>query len=151
MLIVVFKEADSIRPWPATGVKTCALPITTAGNYSVAVMNHVNITNNCAQCHAAGLSFANIVPKQPGANHINFGAAACESCHSNTNFTQPGGFQFTNASGTAPPAMVHTAVASLNCASCHSTGQTDSGTPATKTQPASGHVPTGAASCGAFH
>ncbi len=137
-------------PVPTADGTNCALCHTTAGNYSLAVMNHVNITNNCAQCHAAGLSFANIVPKHPAANHINFGTAACESCHSNTIFTQPGGFQFSNASGTAPPAMVHTAVASLSCASCHSLNQTDSGTPATKTLP-SNHVPFGAASCSACH
>jgi len=138
-------------PVPAADGTNCALCHTTVGNYSVAVMDHVNITSNCAQCHAAGLSFANIVPKHPAANHINFGTAACESCHSNSNFTTPGGFSFTNASGTAPPAMVHTAVASLSCASCHSLNQTDSGTPPTKTLPAAGHVPTGAASCGACH
>ncbi|HLQ11950.1 MAG TPA: cytochrome c3 family protein [Steroidobacteraceae bacterium] len=138
-------------PVPAADGTNCALCHTTAGNYSVAVMDHANITSNCAQCHAAGLSFANIVPKHPAANHINFGSAACESCHSNSNFTTPGGFSFTNASGTAPPAMVHTAVASLSCASCHSLNQTDSGTPPTKTLPAAGHVPTGAASCGACH
>src|SRR5260221_12746654 len=97
---------------------------------------------------------ANLVPKPPAANHINFGAAACESCHSNTTFTQPGGFQFTNASGTAPPAMVHTAVAALSCASCHRLGHTDSGTPATKTFPATRYLPVGArssASCRLTH
>src|SRR5260221_6867447 len=133
-------------PVPAAEGTNCALCQTTAGNYSAAVMNHVNITNNCAQCHAAGLSFANIVPVHPSATHINFGAAACESCHSNTNFTQPGGFQFTNASGTAPPAMVHTAVAYLDSANCHSTGPNESRTPATPTLPAI-HVALRAASC----
>src|SRR5258707_7021447 len=59
-------------------------------------------------------------------------------------------FPYTTLFRSAPPAMVHTAVASLNCASCHSTGQTDSGTPATKTLPAI-HVPFGAASCTACH
>src|SRR5258706_2645438 len=54
-------------------------------DYSVSVMNHVNIASNCAQCHAAGRSFANMAPpvlKLPPGNHIPIGSAACESCRS---------------------------------------------------------------------
>src|SRR5258706_4317696 len=63
-----------------------ALPI----YYSVSVMNHVNIASNCAQCHAAGRSFANMAPptlKLPPANHIPVGTASCESCHAVSNCT----------------------------------------------------------------
>jgi hypothetical protein len=94
-------------------LQTCSLCHTTAGNYAVAVMSHSGITNNCAQCHAAGLSFANIVPKEPPATHLPINGLACENCHSPAKFTAFG-------PGTA---MSHTGITG-NCASCHETGKT---------------------------
>jgi len=94
---------------PTTQV--CTLCHTTAGNYAVYTMNHQGITGNCAQCHASGLSFANIVPKEPPANHLPIGTLACENCHSTANFT---------AFGPGTP-MSHAGISS-NCAQCHETG-----------------------------
>jgi len=74
-------------------------------DFTQKVMDHTGITSGCATCHAAGLSFFDMAPlvlKTPAANHINFGGAACESCHSNSTL-QLARFTFTNASGTAPP------------------------------------------------
>ncbi len=99
---------------PANHIPTsqpCALCHTTAGNYAVYVMSHSGITNNCIQCHGTGLSFANIVPKEPPSNHIPTASIACEGCHSPTVFTA--------FSGTK---MNHTPVASMTCESCHETG-----------------------------
>src|SRR5258706_9759231 len=169
-----------------------------SNDYSVSVMNHVNIASNCAQCHAAGRSFANMAPpvlKLPPGNHIPIGSAACESCHSASTFTSfvisnksppmdhaaapdqtsaiypltefnfvgtpavvslPSthvpvsaidcalchsssnfsSFVFANASGTAPPAMVHSAVSSAACSSCHEIGMSWIGSPATVVRPA---------------
>ena len=76
-------------------------------------MNHSGITNNCAQCHAAGLTFANITPKEPPATHLPISGLACENCHSTTVFTAFG-------PGTT---MKHTGITG-NCASCHETGKT---------------------------
>src|SRR5258706_10845983 len=41
-------------PLPAADNNTCALCHANANDYSVSVMNHVNIATNCAQCHASG-------------------------------------------------------------------------------------------------
>ena len=49
-------------PLPAADAGNCALCHTNANDYSVYTMNHTAIVNNCAQCHGAGLSFANIAP-----------------------------------------------------------------------------------------
>ncbi len=198
-------------PLPAADANNCALCHTTAGNYSVATMNHVNIASNCAQCHATGKSFANMAPptlKLPPANHVPFGTAACESCHSATGFTsfvinnksppmnhavvsttacttchgpgksfvgtpatvvEPGNhipigtvvctqchsptnfssFAFTNASGTTPPSMVHTGFAT-GCVNCHGAGKSFVGTPATKLLPGN-HIPTGTIACEGCH
>src|SRR5258706_16269015 len=83
-------------------------------DYSVSVMNHVNIASNCTQCHAAGRSFANMAPpvlKLPPGNHIPIGSAACESCHSASTFTS---FVISNKS----PPMDHAAVPEIGRASC---------------------------------
>jgi hypothetical protein len=131
----------------------CVLCHSNPADYSIYVMKHDGISSGCATCHAAGLSFTNMAPPtlvQPPANHIAFGSAACESCHSNTNFTTPGGFIFANASGTTPPAMVHSAVSSARCDSCHASGLTFAGAPPTKVFPAN-HVPIGGADCGVCH
>ncbi len=139
-------------PLPSADNNNCALCHTNTGNYTLSTMNHVNIGNGCAVCHAAGKSFANMAPPtlaQPPANHLAFGAAACEGCHSSTSFAI-GGFRFTNASGTSPPAMVHALVAGAACASCHAAGMSFVGTPATKVLPAT-HVPVGASACESCH
>jgi hypothetical protein len=76
-------------PLPTADNNSCALCHTTAGDYSLAAMNHVNIASNCTQCHGAGKSFANMAPPTlvlTPANHIPIGTASCESCHSATNF-----------------------------------------------------------------
>ncbi|MGH8253619.1 MAG: hypothetical protein ACRES2_06220, partial [Steroidobacteraceae bacterium] len=141
-------------PLPAADNSNCILCHLDASTYSTATMNHVNIAANCAQCHAANLTFAGtwtITPLvSPPAKHVPFGTAACESCHSKTSFTVPGGFKFTNASGTAPPAMVHAAVSSASCASCHGLGLTWIGTPATVVEPAK-HIPIGSTACTNCH
>ena len=93
--------------------QACTLCHTNAGNYAVYTMNHAGITSNCAQCHAAGLTFASITPKEPPATHLPISGLACENCHSPTVFTAFG-------PGTA---MNHTGITS-NCASCHETGKT---------------------------
>src|SRR5262249_61466825 len=90
---------------PANHIPTtaaCTQCHTTAGNYGIYVMGatgHAGITNNCAQCHAYGLSFYNMAPptlKQPpsgATGHIpavppnGTSAIACELCHSPTAFT----------------------------------------------------------------
>ncbi len=131
----------------------CVLCHSNPADYKVYVMMHNGITSGCATCHGPGKSFTNMAPPTlvlPPANHIGYGGAACESCHSNTNFTIPGGFIFANASGTAPPAMVHSAVSTLRCDSCHASGLTFAGAPPTKVFPAN-HVPIGGADCGVCH
>jgi hypothetical protein len=123
---------------PANHIPTnapCAQCHTTAGNYAAYVMGstgHAGITNNCAQCHAYGLSFYNMAAptlKQPAAGatgHIpgvppnSTTAIACELCHSPSNFT--------TFSGTV---MKHAYVVSMKCMSCHERGmtwQTNAGT-----------------------
>ncbi|MGE0115481.1 MAG: hypothetical protein AB7T07_11460 [Steroidobacteraceae bacterium] len=109
-------------PLPAADNNNCTLCHTT-GNYSVATMNHVNIANNCAQCHAYGLSFANMAPPtlvQPPAGatgHIPSNppngttSLACELCHAATNFTSFAGTK-----------MIHAAVRGMTCMSCHELG-----------------------------
>src|SRR5450631_2022915 len=99
---------------PANHIPTtqgCALCHTNPANYAVYTMNHVGITSGCATCHGAGLSFANIVPKEPPGNHIPVAGIACESCHAATKFTTFGGTP-----------MNHTPVAAMACDSCHETG-----------------------------
>ncbi len=144
-----FKGATDLPPdhipLPAADNNNCAL-CHTGGNYSVATMNHANITANCAQCHATGKSFANIAPpalKVPPNNHIPFGTATCESCHSASNFTT---FQVTNKS----PPMNHSAVSSIACSTCHAQGKSFVGAPPTVTTPAN-HVPFGTATCQSCH
>src|SRR5258706_1338323 len=87
----------------------------------------------CATCHGPGLSWVGTpATVLPPANHVPFGTAACESCHAPGTFTA---FTFTNASGAAPPAMVHSVVSSAACSSCHEAGMSWAGTPSTKVRP----------------
>jgi hypothetical protein len=123
---------------PANHIPTtaaCTQCHTTAGNYGAYVMGaagHAGITNNCAQCHAYGLSFYNMAAptlKQPSSGatgHIpavppnGTKVIACELCHSPSNFT--------TFSGTV---MRHAYVVSMTCMSCHEHGmtwQTNAGT-----------------------
>src|SRR5258706_9955990 len=109
-------------------------------------MNHVNIATNCAQCHAAGKSFANMAPptlKLPPSNHIPTGTAACESCHAATNFTS---FVISNKS----PPMDHAAEPKVACANSHRSRMSYAGFPATVVPPAN-HVPFGTAACESCH
>jgi hypothetical protein len=145
-----FKGASDLPanhiPLPAADGANCALCHTTAGNYSIATMNHVNISSNCAQCHASGLSFANMAPptlKVPPSNHVPFGTAACEGCHAAANFTT---FAMTNKS----PPMNHAVVASTSCNSCHAQGLSFVGTPATVVEP-SNHIAIGSTPCQNCH
>ncbi len=114
---------------PANHIPTnaaCTQCHTTAGNYALYVMGatgHKGITNNCAQCHAYGLSFYNMTPPtlvQPpsgATGHIpavppnGTAAIACELCHSPS--------AFTTFSGTV---MKHAYVTSMKCMSCHEYG-----------------------------
>ncbi|HEY4974779.1 MAG TPA: cytochrome c3 family protein, partial [Steroidobacteraceae bacterium] len=129
-------------PLPAADNSTCTLCHTNASDYSIYTMNHVNIAANCAQCHAAGLSFANIAPpalKETPSNHIPIGTVPCESCHSPTKFTA--------FSGTA---MNHAAVAGVACATCHASGKSFVGAPAVVTEPGN-HIPIGSVACESCH
>jgi len=61
-----------------------------ANDYSVSVMNHVNIASNCAQCHGAGKSFANMAPpalKLPPSNQSDRHGQLKRACHAASNFT----------------------------------------------------------------
>jgi len=110
---------------PANHIPTnapCGQCHTTAGNYAAYVMGatgHTGITSGCAQCHADGLSFANMAPPtlvEPPTGptgHVPVGAVACEQCHSVTNFA--------TFSGTV---MKHAAVLASACDSCHEYGMT---------------------------
>ncbi|MGB8326325.1 MAG: cytochrome c3 family protein [Steroidobacteraceae bacterium] len=145
-----FKGASDLPathiPLPAADNNNCALCHTTPGTYSVATMNHVNITGNCAQCHASSASFGNLAPprlKVPPANHVPFGTAACESCHSPSDFNS---FVITNKS----PPMNHAVVASMTCNTCHARGLTFVGTPATVVEPGN-HIPIGTTACQNCH
>jgi hypothetical protein len=104
----------------------CAQCHTTAGSYAAYVMGaagHKGISNNCAQCHAYGLSFYNMAPPtlvEPPAGatgHIpavppnGTATIACELCHSAANFT--------TFSGTI---MRHAYVSTMKCMSCHERG-----------------------------
>jgi hypothetical protein len=122
-------------PLPAADAGNCALCHSNQSDFSVYVMNHVNIASNCAQCHGPGLSFANMAPPilaEPPVNHIPTGGAPCEDCHSPTQFTN-----FDSA------VMDHAVVASTPCSSCHEAGKSFAGTPAVTTRPSPPHVATG--------
>ena len=137
----------------------CTLCHSVPGDFTTKIMDHTGIANACATCHADGSSFTNmaplvlVMPNSPMSGHVNFGGAACESCHSNSTFTTPGGFRIPNQSGATPPAMVHAAVAAAACATCHGAGVTDFGTTpkATVTISSVNHIPTGAIACGGCH
>ena len=95
----------------------CSQCHTTPGNYGLytgGATLHTGITSGCATCHAsgtgpwAGVGGLTFVIKQPPANHIPIGTAACEGCHSKTNFT--------SFAGTT---MKHAPVAAEACKSCH--------------------------------
>jgi hypothetical protein len=137
----------------------CALCHLVPGDFTTKTMDHTGVTNGCATCHADGSSFFDmaplvlVMPNSPKSGHVAFGGAACESCHSNSTFTMPGGFAIQNMSGAAPPAMVHTAVAATPCATCHGAGKTDFGTSPKMTVTISSvnHVPTGSATCDSCH
>ena len=123
-------------PLPAADAGNCSLCHTNPGDYSVYVMNHVNIATNCAQCHGAGLSFANMAPptlKEPPAGpppHVPAGTLACELCHVPTNFV--------SFAGTV---MVHAAVPGQACDSCHELGMAWYGEPNLWVRPGANHHP----------
>jgi hypothetical protein len=119
---ITFKGASGMLPanhipLPAADGANCALCHTNSNDFSIYTMNHNGIGNNCAQCHGAGLSFANIGPpalKEPPTGlpaHIPTGNAACELCHAPTNFT--------TFAGTT---IKHAAVAGKPCVTCHELG-----------------------------
>jgi hypothetical protein len=77
------------------------------------VMNHTGIVSGCATCHAAAVGATFVAPvKTPPTNHIPT-SAACETCHSTSNFT---------AFGPGTP-MSHTGIVS-GCTTCHAVGTT---------------------------
>ncbi|MDE2262432.1 MAG: hypothetical protein KGL45_07920 [Gammaproteobacteria bacterium] len=122
-------------PLPAADAGNCSLCHSNESDFSVYVMNHVNISSNCAQCHGAGLSFANMAPPtlmEPPVNHIPTGGAPCEDCHSPTQFTT-----FDSA------VMDHSVVASTPCSTCHEAGKSFAGTPVVTTRPPAPHPATG--------
>ena len=122
-------------PLPAADANKCSLCHSNESDFAVYTMNHVNIASNCAQCHGPGLAFANMAPptlKEPPTNHIPTNGAACEDCHSPT--------QFTNFDGST---MDHAVVASTPCSSCHEAGKSFAGTPIVATRPPAPHPATG--------
>src|SRR5258706_1667563 len=146
-----FKGATDLQtnhiPVPSGPRSNCASCHSNPSNYAVYTMDHSVVTGaGCAVCHGAGKSFANMAPpalKLPPSNHIPIGTAACESCHSATNFTS---FVISNKS----PPMDHAAVSALSCASCHGPGLTFVGTPSVVVLPGM-HVPVGATDCALCH
>src|SRR5260370_24744152 len=70
---VSFKGATDLPsnhiPLPAADNNTCALCHANPNDYSVSVMNHVNIASNCAQCHAAGRRSEELTPQLQ--SHLN--------------------------------------------------------------------------------
>ena len=92
----------------------------------------------CATCHATGKTFYGVTVVTPPATHIPVGAAACETCHSPTKFTNFGG-----------TAMNHAPVSGVACATCHATGKTFYGV--TVVTPPATHIPVGAAACESCH
>lgn len=122
-------------PLPAADANNCALCHSNQSDFSVYVMNHVNISTNCAQCHGPGLSFANMAPPvlmEPPTNHIPAAGVPCEDCHSPS--------QFTNFDGAV---MDHAVVASTPCSTCHEAGKSFAGTPVVETRPPPPHPATG--------
>lgn len=123
-------------PLPAADASNCSLCHTNPSDYSVYVMNHVNITSKCAQCHGSGLAFANMAPptlKEPPTGpppHIPSGTLACELCHVATNFA--------TFSGTV---MRHAAVVGQACDSCHELGMAWYGEPNLWVRPSADHHP----------
>jgi hypothetical protein len=141
-------------PLPNGNASTCASCHANASDYKVYNMDHSVVTGEpCSSCHAAGSNFLNMAPPVlvvTPANHIAISSAACDGCHLGTSVS-PGGFKLpSNVSGTTPPAMVHTAVAGVACATCHAAGKTDIGVPPTLVPPAN-HIPFGSASCESCH
>jgi hypothetical protein len=94
----------------------CHTQLPDYSKYTMGATGHAGITSNCAQCHASGSSFLNMAPptlKVPPSNHLPIPAGiACESCHSNSNFTTFAGTAMNHAGITA------------NCQACHETGMT---------------------------
>ena len=83
-----------------------------------AMYDHKGIVDGCNKCHDR------VKATGPPTNHVQIGplgsgSVPCENCHSSNNFTS---FVFTNASGTAPPSMVHSAVPGTPCSTCHEAG-----------------------------
>jgi hypothetical protein len=105
---------------------TCHTTISWAG----ATFTHLGVTSGCAQCHN------NVSAKGMPSNHMPLGTppAACEACHSNTNFT--------NWLGAT---INHTAVEKYEtCAACHQTANFLGMHPSTSSTAADSRPPTGA-------
>jgi len=119
---------------------------------AVPPMNHAGFTTNCVSCHGPGQSWIGTpAVKTLPATHIPTGTVDCATCHSNSDFSS---FVFANASGTAPPSMVHSAVSSVACSSCHEKGLSWIGTPATVLRPtlkADGTAHVAAGECSTCH
>jgi hypothetical protein len=132
-----------------TSVATGGFKFTNASGTAPAAMVHAAVPGvACATCHGTGKTWAGTpATVLPPANHVPIGTAACETCHTPTNFTS---FSFANKSGTAPAAMVHSAVSGVACATCHAAGKTWVGAPATVVAPAN-HIPFGTAACESCH
>ena len=136
----------------------CHTTTTIPNGFRTWTMSHTGISSGCASCHDTGKVFQNtsgttLVTKPAGVNHIAT-TAPCETCHSTSIFTSPGGFAAPNwIMGVAG----HTGVNSLPptpgtpCTNCH-TGQTfvTGVTPKQKTDAPFTHVTT-SADCGSCH
>ena len=93
--------------------ESCHVP-TNFTTFAGAKMNHTGVTTGCAQCHGPGLTFFGTTPKFPPSNHIPYAGAACEGCHTPTNYTSWG--------NTKMNTTTHKVVASLQCMDCHEFG-----------------------------
>ncbi|MBI3478802.1 MAG: hypothetical protein HY016_00345 [Nitrosomonadales bacterium] len=102
---------------------------TQPGGFGGTVMSHTGIASGCTNCHN-GQAFYGVTPVAKPATHVPT-TMSCETCHSTTVFTIPGGFGGTQ--------MKHTGIVN-NCATCHNTGMSWYGvTMATKLTT---HIPT---------
>ena len=96
--------------------ETCHSPtvFTIPGGFANGIMNHTGIVGGCTNCHN-GQAFAGVTPvnKLSVTNHLPT-TMSCETCHSSTQFTIPGGFGLAS--------MNHTGIAN-GCATCHDIGK----------------------------
>jgi hypothetical protein len=96
--------------------ETCHAP-TNYTTFAGTQMNHAGIVSGCASCHGPGMTWFGVtivVPPAGATPHIPYNNAACEACHSSSNFTT---FRVN-----AKSAMNHGVVSTMPCKTCHEYG-----------------------------